>query len=75
MRFRYVLHLQNGEHDEIVRHVSVQPLETGSVLTIRGKGEWRIVNLVRDGEGVFNNGIAYCEPAKSDGADEHVLTA
>jgi hypothetical protein len=75
LRFRYVLHLVDGDNDQIVRHVTVRPLQAGDVVTVAGSGDWRIVNLVAGGDGVFNNGIAYCEAATSGGADEQILSA
>jgi hypothetical protein len=55
--------------------VNVRPLQAGDVVTVAGSGDWRIVNLVAGGDGVFNNGIAYCEAATSGGADEQILSA
>lgn len=65
LRYRYILQLREGGRESTVRHVSFQPLRVGDVVTVPGHGEWRITEIVTT-ETVFNDGIAYAEPARDE---------
>lgn len=65
LRYRYILQLREGSGDSTVRHVSFHPLRIGDLVTVAGRGEWRITELLTT-ETVFNDGIAYAEPATDE---------
>jgi hypothetical protein len=63
LSFRYVLRLRAGGDEDVVRHVSYARLEQGQTISVAGRGEWIVRELVTSDDAVFNDGVAYCEPA------------
>ena len=73
LSYRYVLHLLDGESEQIVRHVSHRPLEVGAIVEMAGYGEWQVVEVIASANDHFKDAVAYAEPASgSTAADEAV---
>jgi anti-sigma regulatory factor (Ser/Thr protein kinase) len=62
--YRYILHLRDGEHDQVVRHASFRPLSPGAVLTIADTGDWIVRNLITSDDISYRGGIAVCKPVR-----------
>jgi hypothetical protein len=74
LRYRYLLHLVDGENEEVVRYARFTKLVEDELVEVRGRGQWRVRTIfVADDE---SDTIAYCDPAthptaQSNGKQKH----
>ena len=63
LRYRYLLHLVDGEDEEVVRYARFTKLEEDELVEVRGRGQWRVKTIfAADDE---SDTIAYCDPASN----------
>jgi hypothetical protein len=66
LNYRYVLHLHDGEREQIVRHASFRPLAPGAVVSIGDSGDWVVREIITSHDTTYRDGIAVCEPLSGD---------
>ena len=64
--YRYVLILERGGRDQVVRHSSFRPLREGETVPTARYGSWVVRRLVQSDDPTFRDGLAHCEPAEAD---------
>jgi hypothetical protein len=66
LNYRYVLHLHDGEREQIVRHASFRPLAPGAVISIADAGDWVVREIITSQDAAYRDGIAICERRSGD---------
>lgn len=69
LRYRYLLHLVDGDDEDVVRYARFKPLKEDELVEVPGRGQWRVRAIVAADNEV--NAIAYCHPAIPSGAQHN----
>jgi hypothetical protein len=64
--FRYVLVLDTGDRQRVMRHSSHQPLHVGEPVQTATHGEWVVTKIVTSDDATFRDGVVHCKPAASE---------